>query len=309
MDIVTVQGRHSRVKISAGDVVLLKSDSPMPNARVASWTSRLSGGQAALDEIKEDVSAIVARLGVLSEMRVYPALSNGGFETEGGVGLVGWLHAQHPPNSVRVDEKESIEGERAVLLTTDERYSGRTWLVSETFAPPESGRLAVSLACRGELRDASGHQVRVSIEGTHGGQPLRRPTEFEVPRDGKWQQHDVILQVDGIVPSAVESLRLTIGSMSVGRVWIDNVRLHDWFPLAKERHDLQSQAFLAAQGLQRGNLTPSARLLQNHWAKSLLTEAGSNQPPAVIDTAEKTPEEPPGMAERIRSWLPRPLRF
>lgn len=306
---VETEGRRSAIRIGGGKLILLKSVAPASGVTISPWTSRVSGGQEALDDIKKDVTAIVARLGMLSDQRVYPVLSNGGFETEGGVGLVGWLHAQHPPNSVRVDSKESVEGERSVLLTTDQRFSSRTWLVSETFSPPESGRLAVSLACRGELRGGGEtHRLRVSIEGTHGGQPLRKSIEFDLPRDGKWQSREVILQVDGIERSAVQSLRLTIDSLSVGRVWIDDVRLHDWFPLAKERDDLQSQAFLAVQGLQRGNLTPSARLLQNHWAKFLLTQAASSPPPAVIDTTE-LPAEPPGVAERIRSWLPRRLRF
>jgi hypothetical protein len=295
--------------------VALKSTSPAPGAAIKSWESHVAGGQPALDTIKKDVSAIVSRLGMLSDWSVYPALSNGGFEQSGGVGLVGWLHAQHPPDSVIVDSKESVEGSRSVLLTTDDRFASRTWLVSETFAPPESGRLAVSLACRGELSSSGSdnvHRLRVSIEGTQGGQPLREFAEFDVPRDGKWQARAVVLQLDSIERSAVQTLRLTIDSLSPGRVWIDDVRLHDWFPLDKERGELQSQAFLSVQGLQRGNLTPSARLLQNHWAKSLLTELASREPPAVIDsspTRDKTDDEVPGVAQRIRDWLPRPLRF
>ncbi len=302
-------GSRTTVTLPGGRWIALKSKEPSPEGKIVSWTSRASGGDVSLDEIKMDVSAIVARLGILSDLRSYPVLSNGGFEQQGGVGLVGWLHAQHPADSVRVDEQESIEGKRSVLLTTDARYSNRTWLVSETFSPPESGRLAVSLACRGELSAGdSVHRLRVSIEGTRGGEPMRRSGEFTLPRDGKWQSREVVLEVDGIDPSTVESLRLTIDSLSIGRVWIDDVRLHDWFPLEKERRELQSQAFLAVQGLQRGNLTPSARLLQNHWAKYLLTEAASRQPPAVIDATE-TRDEAPGVAERIRSWLPHPLRF
>ncbi len=118
----------------------------------------------------------------------------------------------------------------------------------------------------------------------------------------------MVLEVDGIEPSTVESLRLTIDSLTSGRVWVDDVRLHDWFPLTKEKKELQSLAFLAVQGLQRGNLTPSARLLQNHWARYLLPDGDLEQPPVVID-ATQTQEETPGMADRIRSWIPRPLRF
>ncbi len=311
---VASSGTKTTVTLPAGRMVALKSlGTVQPKSKLV-WTSRVAGGQKALDNIKRDVSTVVARLGILTDLQDYPVLSNGGFEQRGGVGLVGWLHAQHPPDSVRLDDTESIEGDRSVLLTTDARSSNRSWLVSETFKPPETGRLAVSLACRGEMRTgSSGHRIRVSIEGTQSGQPLRRSQEFTVPQDGKWQSRQVILEVDGMKPSAVKSLRLTLDSLSTGRVWIDDVHLHDRFPLTKERGHLQSQAFLAVQGLQRGNLTASARLLQNHWAQFLLNEAAAQIPPPTTDnttdTTTETADQQPGVAQRLRSWLPRPLRF
>ncbi len=103
-------------------------------------------------------------------------------------------------------------------------------------------------------------------------------------------------------------LRLTIDSLSGGRVWIDDVQLHDRFPTEKERTELQSQAFLAVQGLQRGNLLPSGKLLQNHWARHLLS-LGDTEPSQPMIDDEPVPAEPPGVAERIRNWLPRQLRF
>ena len=125
-----------------------------------------------MDQIKRKVTLIVERIGILSEFESSDALSNGGFEQSGGMGLVGWLHAQHPPGCVRVDDKEFLEGAHSVLLTTDDASTSRTWIVSETIDPPRSGRLAVSLACRGELKtDNSVHRLRVSIEATRDGEP------------------------------------------------------------------------------------------------------------------------------------------
>ncbi len=311
---VRTEGTRTTVTLPAGGLVMMKSTQVVTGGSVKSWTSRVFGGSETLDEIKKDVSAIVVRLGILSDMRIYPVLANAGFEQQGGMGLVGWLHAQYPPDSVRIDGQESIEGKQSVLMTTGARASNRAWLVSETFSAPESGRLAVSLACRGELgtseRGTSDavQRIRVSIEGTRRGEPFRKSSELEVPRDGKWQAREVVLEVDGIESLAANSLRLTIDSLSEGRVWIDDVRLHDWFPIAKERGELQRQAFLAVQGLQRGNPAPSARLLENHWARFLLTEGAARRPPAVIEAIEKR-DKPPGVAERVRGWLPRTFRF
>ena len=107
----------------------------------------------------------------------------------------------------------------------------------------------------------------------------------------------------------MDSLRLTIDSLTVGRVWIDDIELHDWFPTSMERGVLQGDAFLAVQGLQRGNITPAARLLQNYWAQYLINQKLPPQVAPVAQAAEEQSEDAPGMADRIKSWLPRPLRF
>ncbi len=302
-------GARVRVILPPGQLAVLKSKTPSTNIQVKSWTSRVSGGPLALERIKQKVTTIAERIGTLSDFQPSNTLANGGFEQSGGMGLVGWLHAQHPPGCVRIDDHECVEGKHSVLLTTDESATTRTWLVSEMIEPPRSGRLAVSLFCRGELRNnESTHHLRVSIEATRDGEPIRYSSDFEVPRNGQWGSRELVLEADGIERESVASLRLTIDSLSGGRVWIDDVQLHDRFPTAKERAALQSQAFLAVQGLQRGNLTPSARLLNNYWARHLLTLGPSEKSEPVIE-AVKQIEETPGVAERIRSWLPRPLRF
>ncbi|MDB4644768.1 hypothetical protein OAF37_01795, partial [Rubripirellula sp.] len=98
-------------------------------------------------------------------------------------------------------------------------------------------------------------------------------------------------------------------SLSSGRVWIDDIRLHDQFPTASERDKLQSGAFLAVQGLQKSNLAPAGRLLQNRWAQHLLKLDPLQKDEPITTEAEVEKEETPGIAERIRDWIPRPLRF
>jgi hypothetical protein len=300
-------GTHARVVVPPGQLITVRS-ATATSANLKFWSARVGGGSGALEQIKQKVTLIVERIGMLSDFKPYPALRNGGFEQSGGIGLVGWLHAQHPPGCVRIDDKESVEGNCSVLLTTDGTSATRTWLVSDTIDPPRSGRLAVSLACRGEMKEGElEHRVRISIEATRNGAPIRYTNEINIPCNGQWGSREVVLEADGIESATVDSLRLTIDSLSKGRVWIDDVNLHDQFPTAKERTELQSQAFLAVQGLQRGNLTPSGRLLQNHWARQLLAQGPPQARP--LTKRVESPEETPGVAERIWSWLPRPLRF
>ncbi len=322
---------------------------------IVDWTSRPADGEIGLERIKNSVTRVVERLGTFSDPSDYPALANGGFEQSSTVGIVGWLSAQHPPDAVRIDS-EAVQGNQSVCLTTDPRTSTRTWLVSETVAAPASGRLAVSMACRGELselaQDTVNHaaterapsRLRIAIEGTRRGEAVRYAKEIEVPQDGRWQSRRIVFEVDAIDPLETQSLRLAIDSLTPGRVWIDDVHLHDQFPMESERNDLQGQSFLAVQGLQRGNIAPAARLLKNDWARHLLALNTSPLPPAsavttpvgtkptpltstdqsrsntsssvttpsvapgVNDTEPANPA-PPSTAERLRSWLPRPLRF
>jgi hypothetical protein len=301
-------GTRARITVPTGQMVVVRSVEPSAST-VRSWTTRVSGGPEAIESIKHKITLIVERIGILSDFKPSPGLNNGGFEQAGDMGIVGWLHAQHPPGCVQLEDKEFTEGAHSVMLTNSAVATTRTWLVSETIPVPRSGRLAVSLACRAESKaDEPAHQIRISIEATRHGEPVRFGRDLEVPRDGKWVPRDVVLEVDELDDSSIASLRLTIDSLSAGRVWIDDVQLHDHFPTSQERADLQSQAFLAVQGLQRGNLLPSGKLLQHDWARYLLTLGPSEQNKRVIETLPVS-SDPPGVAERIRNWLPHPLRF
>ncbi len=355
------------LSLDPGAMVLLRAANPNEINPIRSWTSRVSGGEQTLTQIKNNVTTVVKRIGTLSQPESYRVLSNGGFEQAGpfeGSGnptIVGWLHTQHPADAVRIDSTEAIDGKRSVVLTTNPANSGRTWIVSEQFKPPSSGRLAVSMAVRGELipQDQTKQIIQVSIEGTRDREPIRHSQTIEINRDGQWQTRRVVLEADNLTPTAIDSIRLTIDSLSRGRVWIDDVQLHDRFPLASERRKLQDEAFMAVQGLQHGSLTSASSLLQNYWAQQLLSpddadtsvqrtavdsiagqswsEASrdkralavpsarritkpTNSSAPLVKTAKsqrsrtqpakpKPPAKPAGVAERIKGWLPRPLRF
>ena len=91
------------------------------------------------------------------------------------------------------------------------------------------------------------------------------------PQKWAWGNREVRLEALNINAANMHSLRLTIDSLSSGRVWIDDIRLHDQFPTASERDELQSGAFLAVQGLQKSNLAPSGAFVTK-WMGSALVE-------------------------------------
>ena len=309
IELKQVTTTRTRVRIPERQLILLRSTQPVGDAKIVSWKTRLSGGPAALAEIKRKVTVIAERIGILFDFQSYDALNNGGFENADGLGLVGWLHAQHPDGCVRVDDTQPLEGKHSIRLTTDTGMTARTWIISETISPPKSGRLAVSLACRAEANQDSGvHRLKVSLEAIENGKPIRFSNEFDVPKNGQWGSREVILEALNIDAANMHSLRLTIDSLSSGRIWIDDIRLHDQFPTARERDELQNVAFLAVQGLQKSNLNPAGRLLHNGWALHLLKLDPLQDPEAATEAAPAT-EKTPGIAERIKDWIPRSLRF
>jgi len=281
-----------------------------PPERWNGWSARPGGGETTLRAIHDDVTAVFERLGTLTTPEKYFALSNGGFERTGDVELSGWLHAQHPADAVTVDRAEVFEGKQSIQMNNAANLSSRAWLVSETIPPPSSGRLSVSLACRASATAReSTHPLRVAIEGVDGRGPFKHSAEIAIPRNGQWQTRQVVLEVNGLGSGRIENLRLTLDSLASGRIWVDDVHLHDRFPTAAERSELRSQAFLAVQGLQRANLTAASRLLQNFWARELLSDVDATQPSELTSTPGSDRESSGGMAARFREWLPGPLRF
>ncbi|MCS7467221.1 hypothetical protein NZK35_11260 [Stieleria sp. ICT_E10.1] len=326
--------------------------------QLVAWQGNMVGGAETLKRLKAHVAEVVGKIGTLALPDDYIELTNGGFEIEGQVGIVGWMHTQFPAGAVTLDSTESIEGSHSIRMTADTASAGRIWLVSEPIPVPRSGRLAVSFAIRANKKtveadpnaspilktsattashkEAPRHRVRVSLEGNRLGKPVRISTEFDVPCDGHWQPRHVVLEAERIHREEMESVRLTIDSLSPGKIWIDDVHLHDRFPTGAERTALQDNAFLAIQGLQRGNLKPAVGLLNNGWSRYLMARShqrgtppsdaatGNSSPASGVvhhsgsiptptagraDTMAEPHPKRESVADRLRDWLPKPIRF
>ena len=322
---------HESWQVPACEQVILETRDPVAASELT-WTTSIVGGEPALSTIKRSITTVVERIGILSHPNASGKLHNGSFEQVGEMGLVGWLHAQYPPKCVTVDGETAADGDQSVCLSAGSSQNTQVWIVSETIAPPESSRLAVSMACRAAPQEkATAHELRVSVEATQNGMPVRWASEVKVPTSDQWQPRRIVLEIDQLVGTNLESMRLTIDSLTAGKVWIDDVQLHDNFPTAKERSELQSQAFLAVQGLCHGHLTPSARLLSSPLAIQLLATSSSVKPtsestwtskPLWIATPKDDPtqdpqttsedtsdDKDPSVANRVKSWIPEPLRF
>lgn len=219
-------------------------------------------------------------------------LTNGGFEESSAMGIPGWMHSQHPSDAVRIDQREKQSGNHSIRLDGKDARGSTAWLISRDLYPPETGRLGVSLALRGEPVDqvqgkteskssparpndqsAETLAIRIAIEGERDGQPIRQAKTIEIPANGQWQPARVVLQWLDLDPLRDTKLRLTIDNLSPSPIWIDDVVVTDYFASQAERTELQSLAYLAVTGLQHSDLLATARLLNNFWAGELLRVA------------------------------------
>lgn len=312
------------------------------DVEVLNWKATLASPSQDLAQIHGYVQETVSSLTRFVEPTRLAAIPNSGFEQATSEGIPGWLTAQHPPGCVAIDTSVAYEGKQSVRLTGQPGHAGGSWMVSQVITPPDSCRLAVSMRLRGERSDAARSQpplvVRVALEGTVAGTPIRKTKSITVPRDGKWSEPAERLEI-ALLPSVpVESLRLTIDLMSGGVVWVDDVCFYDRFVTSSEKTQLDHLVYLAAGGASRGDWTGASRLLDSHWVYDLASVRRPQQPDATTSRIDATaaqaahqvdsgkangaasgtpsthqkspaPASPSGFGERLKSWLPRPVRF
>lgn len=308
--ISSLRPTRSRVTVPADGCILLKSTNTGLNG-IRQWTSRVSGGPPIVKRIKTQVTDVVENIGSLTTPTPNAdLLINGSFEVSGEMGIIGWMHAQHPAGCVQRDSDVARHGASSARLTTEINHTGRTWIMSDAFSPPASGRVAVALSLRGLpfAESNPSQQVRVTIETTGGTKPLRVFEDLEIPANKEWSTHEVVLEIDNCDPQNLGSLRVAIDSLKPGIVWVDDVEIYDDFPTRSERAEMQRRVFLAVQGMQRGNLLPAGRLLENFWVQRLLTDKrmkrDKKEPAALNQTSEN-----PSVTERFKDWLPGNIRY
>ena len=301
---------RSRVSVPANSCVLLRSINTGLNG-IRQWTSRVSGGPTVVKRIKTQVTEVVENIGSLTTpIPNTQLLKNGSFEVSGEMGIIGWMHAQHPPGCVQLDSEVATNGSYSVRLKTEINHTGRTWIMSDAFAPPASGRVAVALTLRGSPITGTDpdQQVRVTLETSDGDKPFRVFEDLEIPTNKEWSTHEIVLELDHLKPQELGSLRVAIDSLKPGLIWVDDVQIYDDFPTEAERAEMQRRVFLAVQGMQRGNLLPAGKLLENFWVQRLLTDKKPNRDkkePAV----KREAMEAPSVTERFKEWLPSNARY
>lgn len=260
---------HLQVTLEAGEVMALQVDSA--EAGISRWQAQFGGQPDQLDRLAALIQGAVDSQAAQQHRRPSLLVANASFESD-GPGVPGWMLAQYPTDCAALDSTVACDGKRSMRLSAIAGQQGSSWIVSQTFPPPQTGRLAIAARFRGRSADAAAAPltVRMALEGTIAGTPIQKQHTVTIAGDGQWSEPQwlEIEQLPDGLP--LQSLRLTVDLMSPGTVWVDDIQCYDQFMSAAEQTHWEQLVFLAARGISRGDLLGASRLLDSPWAPELV---------------------------------------
>jgi hypothetical protein len=195
--------------------------------------------------------------------------------------------------------------------------------VSHAFAPPATGRLAVSVWLR--TPDAARQPpVRLAIEGRTAGRTLFRVAQFGQAADGpgavrpipaEWSQF--VIEVNDLPLGSLNAVRVRFEMLGAGEVSIDDVQLCELSFDRREHKELLRLITPADVQLQNGQVADCIRLLEGYWPRFLAEYVRLGETPLTehAESAAK-PARPPqdadrsgGFIDRLKNFVPHRLRF
>jgi hypothetical protein len=278
--------------------------------------------ETALQALNLRLDQWTMRIGSLATLSTTPGPANLDFEESSfgmgmGTEISGWYIAEEVPGvTAELDAVNPKSGERSLRLSSSGPVAT---VLSDSFPAPTTGRMWVTVSLR-TTNGAKHPTVRMSVERADEGEPYTRsasvgPTTPAPQRlETAWKPY--IFPVDDLATAGPKQIRLRFDLVGDGTVWIDDVQLTDF--AHSERVDLVRLNFTArAVLLEKEAYSDCLRILEGYWPRLLeqhvpLPEGTlpASAPPAspAVRAPQPAPEKP-GVAERIRDYLPGFLRF
>jgi hypothetical protein len=240
-------------------------------------------------------------------------LENPGFELPvSGVDMPGWTSLLPMGTTMQIDSNQRASGAQSIKLTST---GANVRVVSGSFAPPATGRLAIEVRLRSE---SQGRQpsVRLFVEGD------LRDSKFEpygvIPAvgagasaPGEWMSYS--FPISYLPSEGLESIKVGFELLGPGEVWIDDFQVFDLAFEKTERYELSKLISLASVVLEKRQFADCSQLLESYWPQFLvanvpLAQAGT---PVARTPGSRAPIVPPPPAKRstvlenLKEYLPR----
>jgi len=311
-------GAFWEVDLEAYDLIAVSFSTPgvRLSRPVVSWPEEV---RLALER---RVSDLGYRAAALRSPPLLEVLENPSFDQTSGpqAPVPGWYPLTPSGVSVGIDTSSRHDGPQSVRLTSTGPVGG---LVSHAFAPPTTGRLAVSVWLR--TPDAARQPpVRLAIEGKTPGRPFYRFAAFGQAADGQesvrpipaeWGQF--VTEVNDLPLESLSAVRLRFELLGPGEVGIDDVQLCDLAFSRREQQGLLRLITPADVQLQNGQVADCIHLLEGYWPLFLLEHvrladsplARSDEPAARGPRTPQEAERSGGLMDRLKNFVPHRLRF
>jgi hypothetical protein len=222
--------------------------------------------------LRAQLVKLQSKLAKASKATPLDVLSNTNFSPANQPTLNGWSFGQQPASNIRLEQRSGKNESAALLLSSE----GQTvWIRSNSFAPPETGRLSVSVWLKTEDPQRQ-PPLRLAIEGQTENSDYYRfgsigalAPESESKRvTQQWQRFAV--HFDDLPVQGIENLRIGFDLMGAGQVWIDDVAVYDrWFDGNDTKAITQMLASASLMLTQPEKLDQCRRILNSYWPRFL----------------------------------------
>jgi hypothetical protein len=278
------------------------------------------------DEVRSELEKRLSDLGYrAAALRSSPPLEvlvNASFDQPPGPQgqIPGWIPMAPPGVTIRIDKTSPHDGPQSVRLASTGPAGG---LVSRAFAPPATGRLAVSVWLR--TADAARQPpFALVVEGKMAWATFR--SFFELgqaaadqrpvrPIPAGWGHF--IFPVNDLPLEALGPVSVRFELLGPGEVWIDDVQLCELAFSRDEQRELLKLITPAPVHLQNGQIADCIRLLEGYWPQFLVEYVRLAEAPATRRAEPAAnPARPPqeaerssGLMDRLKNFVPHRLRF
>lgn len=219
-----------------------------------------------------------------------------------------WNVGRQASDRVAIDSSDGYQSKSCLKITSD---GTPTWIRSEPFAPPVTGRISIAVWLRTKP-GASQPALRLAIEARHFGKEYYRfgdvgkqaRAKEASPLSDRWQKY--IVHFDDIPSEGLSQMQIGFDLMSEGEVWVDHVEVFDrWLDEDDVQSLTQQVARVKLIYIENGKLETTRQILDSYWFEFLETYLGqANQ--LETDTQPLEPEASSArLIDRVRGIVPR----
>jgi len=267
--------------------------------------ARVQVPQQVAQDLERRIATVGKRAQAIRNTPPLRALNNPGFELPAGRAIAGWKHnEQRAQTEVVVDVNQGKAGTASLKVSSDGPVA---WVRSNTFEPPQSGRLHVFAWLKTDNPEQQ-PAFRIALDD---GQNYYKFAP--VGQDGPLLTNDwqlFVFQVDQLPLDRIGQLSVGFDLMGPGTVWVDQVQLFDIALNQGELNQLTKIIALADFHLRKNNLADCHGVLEGYWPRFLLehnpippNRMAVRPVPAVDPAPAADPPEEKSMFDKVKDRL------